>query len=334
MSDESKSSGRPPEDLPPNPAATPPEEEKVGPGHPPKRYRWTKGMPSPYPQGRPRKKPSMAPDLKKALEDALNAKVTLTKDRRAQTLSKAKLGIEQLVNQFAKGDRYARRDLMAYARELGVDLLAGSRKAIEDALVPNHQAILDAYVSRRTGTAETAPCAPVIAPPELLDDDVVKQEPTSAAPPTTTANPAPQPAITPGAAPARPAITPDSLGAPSTRSDAPLTETVAAPSPIRESTQKLETPLPLGAELRETPSRNQAPPPPQPNAAASAAPRPSPTVPPPEPHKPGDSLSGSKPLPLPPKPKHPPGGATRAYINALREWNLAVQRIQQSSSET
>jgi AraC-type transcriptional regulator len=80
--------------------------------------------------------------------------------------------------------------------------------------------------------------------------------------------------------------------------------------------------------------RNVASPPSQPNATASAAPRPSPTVPRPESHKSDGSSSKPEPLPLPPKPKHPPGGATRESVNALREWNFAVQRIQQSSSET
>jgi hypothetical protein len=222
---------------------------------------------------------------------------------------------------------------MAYARELGVDLLAGGRKAIEDTLTPNHQAILDAYLKRRTGAAEMASSVPVIAPPALLDDDVIKQHPTSAASTAITPNPPPQPAA-PGAAPARPAMTPDPLHEVSTRSHAPLTESVTAPSPIRESTPRLETTHTLGAEPRETSSRNVASPPSPPNATASAAPRPSPTVPRPESHKSDGSSSKPEPLPLPPKPKHPPGGATRESVNALREWNFAVQRIQQSSSET
>lgn len=32
------------------------EDDKVGPGHPPKEYRWKKGGPSPNPRGRPPKK--------------------------------------------------------------------------------------------------------------------------------------------------------------------------------------------------------------------------------------------------------------------------------------
>src|ERR1700730_17232816 len=95
---------------------------KVGPGYPPNEHKWKKGCRSPYPKGRPRKIPSMKPDLKKELEAALNDKVVITKDKKEITLTKAVLGIQQLVNQFAKGDRHARRDLFQYAAQLGVDL--------------------------------------------------------------------------------------------------------------------------------------------------------------------------------------------------------------------
>src|SRR6202171_263961 len=75
---------------------------KVGPGYPPKQYTWKKGGPSPYPKGRPKKIPSMKPDLKKALESALNDKVVVvTKDKKEVVLTKAVLGIQQLVHQFA-----------------------------------------------------------------------------------------------------------------------------------------------------------------------------------------------------------------------------------------
>jgi hypothetical protein len=51
----------------------------------------------------------MKPDLKKAVENALNEKVVITKDKKEMVLTKAALGIQQLVNQFAKGDRHAGR---------------------------------------------------------------------------------------------------------------------------------------------------------------------------------------------------------------------------------
>jgi hypothetical protein len=57
---------------------------KVGPGRPPKQYTWKKDGPSPNPKGRPKKVPSMEPDLKKAFEDALNGHEGREEDRADQ----------------------------------------------------------------------------------------------------------------------------------------------------------------------------------------------------------------------------------------------------------
>lgn len=103
------------------PNAEPSEDGyKVGPGFPPNKHKWKKGCPSPNSRGRPKRVLSMKPDLKKALESALNEKVVITKDKKEMVFTKAALGIQQLVNQFAKGDRHARRDLFQYAALLGV----------------------------------------------------------------------------------------------------------------------------------------------------------------------------------------------------------------------
>ena len=124
------------------------KEYKVGPGRPPKEFQFRPGQ-SGNPKGAKRKTPSIVPDLKASLERALNKKVKLKQGEKEQIVTKAAAGIEQLVNQFAKGDRHARRDLIALAEKLGVDLVAGQRKAIEEAIALNYQAILDAYVARR-----------------------------------------------------------------------------------------------------------------------------------------------------------------------------------------
>jgi len=108
---------------------------KVGPGYPPLESQFKKGAPSPNPKGRPRKNPSIAPDMKKALEEALNKKVKVKKGDTQVSLSMANLGIDQLVHQFAKGDRYARRDVMDMAKELGVDLLAGQKRENRGSIV-------------------------------------------------------------------------------------------------------------------------------------------------------------------------------------------------------
>ena len=149
---------------------------KVGPGFPPNEHKWKKGGPSPYPKGRPKKVPSMKPDLKKALEAALNEKVVVTKDKKEIVMTKAALGIQHLVNQYAKGDRYARRDLFQYAAQLGVDLHA--KDLIAEALGIDDQAIVDDYVRRRQSSTGAAPDEHVKAPPDLVDDDVAKPEPS------------------------------------------------------------------------------------------------------------------------------------------------------------
>jgi hypothetical protein len=152
---------------------------KVGPRCPPNEYKWKKGCPSPYPKGRPRKEPSMKPDLKKALEAALNEKVVITKDKKEIVLTKAALGIQQLVNQFAKGDRHARRDLFQYAAQLGVDLQA--KEIIAEALGINHRAIVDSFLLREQKPS-TGPATDdrVKAPPDLIDEDVTKPAPEGA----------------------------------------------------------------------------------------------------------------------------------------------------------
>jgi uncharacterized protein DUF5681 len=149
------------------------EEYKVGPGRPPKEFQFKPGQ-SGNPKGAKRKPPSARPDLKLLLERALSTKVKLKQGEKEQIVTKAAAGIEQLVNQFAKGDRHARHDLIALADKLGVDLLAGQRNIIQEALATNRQEILDAYVARQSNVK--AP-SPVFAPPELVDDDAEDQDP-------------------------------------------------------------------------------------------------------------------------------------------------------------
>ena len=116
----------------------------------------------------------MLPDVKKAFEQALNKKVLVSRGDKKVLMNRVEIGLEQLLNQFAKGDRHARRDLMEYADKLGIDFLAKHRQALEQALTPNYQAILDAFLARRSGAGNVAPASPVLAPPELLDDDAAR----------------------------------------------------------------------------------------------------------------------------------------------------------------
>jgi hypothetical protein len=151
------------------------EDYRVGPGRPPMETRWKKGNPSPNPKGRPRNNAALAPDVKKLFEDALNRKVPLTRNGRQTTLAKLELGFEQLANQFAKGDRHARRDVFTYAAQLGVDF-TGKAQALKEALAPNYQEILDAYSRRQQSATGRQEDERVLAPADLLDDDAAKGE--------------------------------------------------------------------------------------------------------------------------------------------------------------
>jgi len=127
------------------------DEDRVGPGRPPREFQFKPGQ-SGNPEGAKRKT-SLAPDLKATLQRALNEKVRLHQGERERIITKAAAGIDKLVDQFAAGDRYARRDVIALAGKLGVDLAAGHGDAIEKALATtlsaDDQALVDDYIRRR-----------------------------------------------------------------------------------------------------------------------------------------------------------------------------------------
>jgi Family of unknown function (DUF5681) len=107
----------------------PPDQEyRVGPGRPPKEYQFKPGQ-SGNPKGAPRKPESIAPELGAILERSLNGKVTLRQGEKEKIVTKCAAGIEQLVTQFAKGDRHARRDFFLLADRLGI--LESLRKAMK-----------------------------------------------------------------------------------------------------------------------------------------------------------------------------------------------------------
>ena len=135
-------------------ATTSAEDYKVGPGRPPREYQFKPGR-SGNPKGAKRKPASIAPDLKVALERALNKTVRLKQGEEERDVTMAVAGIEQLVAQYAKGDRHARRDLIALADKLGVNLMAGQHGAVQEALDSDHEAILRNYVLRQYDKVQT-----------------------------------------------------------------------------------------------------------------------------------------------------------------------------------
>lgn len=136
----------------PNKGSKPPiKRYDVGYGRPPTRFKFKKGQ-----IGNPKginKKTSIAPDLRVILERALNEQLKLRDGERDQVMTKAAAGIDNLVNQFAKGDRHARRDLIALAEKVGIDLTAGHGKNLENAIAEavsaEDEALLEEYVEHR-----------------------------------------------------------------------------------------------------------------------------------------------------------------------------------------
>ena len=132
-------------------SGTPEAEYRVGPGRPPREFQFKPGQ-SGNPKGAKRKPPSIVIDVKAMLEKALNASLRVRKGEKEIEASKLAIGLEQLANQFAKGDRYARRDVFELADRLGIDLRAGQGLGPEAAdrllVSANDKALLADYLSR------------------------------------------------------------------------------------------------------------------------------------------------------------------------------------------
>lgn len=119
---------------------------RVGPGYPPKQFQFQKGQ-SGNPLGAKLQKRSIVPDIKGLLKRALNEK--MPKRQGQKILTKAAAGIRHLVDQFARGDRNARRDLIQIADKLGIDLTAGEhdiQQSVAAALTQTDQEIVDEFM--------------------------------------------------------------------------------------------------------------------------------------------------------------------------------------------
>ena len=122
----------------------------VGYGRPPRRFQFKPGQ-SGNPTGKRRN--ASTPDLKAQLQSALNETVTIRSGKHQKKKSKGEAGIDQLVDQFAAGDRNARRDFFALCKEFGVDVTnrEALEGAIEDVLTAQDEAILADFVERHGG---------------------------------------------------------------------------------------------------------------------------------------------------------------------------------------
>lgn len=126
------------------------DDYRVGPGRPPRQYQFKPGQ-SGNPEGARKRQPSIAPDLKLLLQAALSKKIKLTIGEKERLLTKAAAGIEQLVDQFARGERHARRDLFDLADKLDLDLGSGSKAAIEELVGKEDEVIVDGFLERNAG---------------------------------------------------------------------------------------------------------------------------------------------------------------------------------------
>jgi hypothetical protein len=156
----------------------------IGYRKPPKNHRFRKGE-SGNPSGKRRK--ASAPDLKAQLQSALNKTVTIRSGKHQKVISKGAAGIDQLVNQFASGDRNARRDLIVLCEKLGVDLTnrEALEGALEDVLTAQDEAILADFVKRHGGqypvSADTIAASPPAKDAKLLTSPTQNAKPLASA---------------------------------------------------------------------------------------------------------------------------------------------------------
>jgi Family of unknown function (DUF5681) len=162
-------------------SGTPEAEYRVGPGRPPREFRFKPGE-SGNPVGAKKKPRSPTPDVKAMLETALNMKIKVKEGDRERNATRLAIGLEQLANKFARGDRYARRDVFELAERFGVDLakslslIAGS---LDQAAVSAHdEAILEDYVRRQIAEREQRDDVSALPPPdgEETDDSQIERD--------------------------------------------------------------------------------------------------------------------------------------------------------------
>lgn len=130
-------------------------EYRVGPGHPPREHQFKKGHTG-NPLGAKLRKRSIAPDLKALLQRMLQQKVRSSQSEKL--LTKAAAGMQHLVDEFAQGDRHARRDLVQICEKLGIDLTAGQHDALQQsvaaAITQNDHELIDDFVAHYVAERE------------------------------------------------------------------------------------------------------------------------------------------------------------------------------------
>jgi Family of unknown function (DUF5681) len=125
----------------------------IGYGQPPKQYRFQRGRTG-NPTGINRKTSrSRVPDLRESLERELNKPIKTQRGKTERIVTQGEGGISELVQQFAKGDARARRDLFALAEEYAIDLAPSKtiQNALAEAVSAEDEALLADFVRRHGG---------------------------------------------------------------------------------------------------------------------------------------------------------------------------------------
>jgi hypothetical protein len=139
--------------MPKNRSSSPPANYEIGYRRPPKRYQFKRGGIA-NPAGiNQRTAPSIARDMKRALEHELNKQVKIRQGKRSIAVRQTIAGIGKLVRQFVEGNPRARRDLILLCEKLGVELVDRDelQGALEDVLSAEDEAILTDFVKRYGG---------------------------------------------------------------------------------------------------------------------------------------------------------------------------------------
>jgi Family of unknown function (DUF5681) len=147
----------------------------VGYARPPKQYQFKRGR-SGNPAGINRR--TARSDLKTALERELSKKIKIRHDLVA---TQGDVGIRELVRQFVKGEPRARRDLLALADTVGVDLAPSKtiENALAEAVSAEDEALLAEYVEHHRGLRDDGDVDDVLRLPKpegSSDAEVIEPE--------------------------------------------------------------------------------------------------------------------------------------------------------------
>jgi hypothetical protein len=126
---------------------------EIGYRRPPKRYQFKRGRTA-NPAGiNQHTFPSIARDMKLALERELNKQVKVREGKRSTTIRQTMAGIGKLVSQFVEGNPRARRDLILLCEKLGVELVNHDalQGALDEVLSAEDEALLAEFVKRHGG---------------------------------------------------------------------------------------------------------------------------------------------------------------------------------------